>query len=62
MRNKKDMHDETDYFLFNNPKLGGFYLHPKICKRLYNVAGRPVISKSGYYTEKYELFLNIISS
>ena len=50
--------DETlDYFLVNNPKLGRFYLLPKIHKRLHNVPGRPVISNSGYYTENMSAFL-----
>ena len=39
------------------PKLGRFYLLPKIHKRLHNVPGRPVISNSGYYTENMSAFL-----
>ena len=47
VRNRKDISDETlDYFLVNNPKLGRFYLLPKIHKRLHNVPRRPVISNS----------------
>ena len=42
----------------NNPKLGRFYLLPKIHKRLHNVPGRPVISSSGYYTENISSFLD----
>ena len=58
MRNRKDISDKTlDYFLVNNPKLGRFYLLPKIHKRLNNVPGRPVISNSGYYTENISAFL-----
>ena len=58
VRNRKDISDETlDYFLVNNPKLGRFYLLPKIYKRLHNVPGRPVISNSGYYTENMSAFL-----
>ena len=58
VRNRKDISDETlDYFLVNNPKLGRFYLLPKIHKRLHNVPGRPVISNSGYYTENMSAFL-----
>ena len=54
---RKDISDETlDYFLINNPKLGRFYLLPKIHKRLYNVPERPVISNSGYYTENILAF------
>ena len=58
VRDRKDISDETlDYFLVNNPKLGRFYLLPKMHKRLYNVPGRPVISNSGYYTENISAFL-----
>ena len=46
-----------DYFLVHNPKLGRFYLLPKIYKRLQNVPGRLVISNSGYYTENISAFL-----
>ena len=52
VRDRRDISDNTlDYFLVNNPKLGRFYLLPKIYKRLQNVPGRPVISNSGYHTE-----------
>ena len=55
--NRKDISDETlDYFLVNNPKLGRFYLLPKIYQSLHNVSGRPVISNSGYYTENMSAF------
>ena len=55
---RKDISDETlDYFLISNPKLGRFYLLPKIHKRLCNVPERPVISNSGYYTENISAFL-----
>ena len=51
MRNRKDISDETlDYFLVNNPKLGRFFILPKIHKSPHNVPSRPVISNSGYYT------------
>ena len=57
MRDRKDISDETlDYFLANNPKLGRFYLLPKIHKWLYNAPGRSVISNSGYYTENISAF------
>ena len=56
--NRDDINDETlDYFLVNKPKLGRFYLLPKIHKRLLNVPGRPVIFNSSYFTENYFLFL-----
>ena len=41
----------------NKPKLGRFYLLPKIHKRLHNVPGRPVISNSGFFTENISAFL-----
>ena len=58
VRDRRDISGNTlDYFLVNNPKLGRFYLLPKIHKRLQNVPGRPVISISGYYTENISVFL-----
>ena len=58
IRNRRDISDETlDYFLVNNPKLGRFYLLPKIHKRLHNVPGRPIISNSGFYTENISAFV-----
>ena len=42
----------------NDPKLGRFYLLPKIHKRLLNVPGRPVISNSSYFTENISSFLD----
>ena len=58
VRDRRDISDSTlDYFLVNNPKLGRFYLLPKIHKRLRNVPVRPVISNSGYYTENILAFL-----
>ena len=54
-----DISRETlDYFLINNPKLGRFYLLPKIHKRLHSVPGRPVISNSSFYTENISSFLD----
>ena len=51
----RDISDNTlDYFLVNNPKLEKFYLVPKIHKRLQTI---PIISNSGYYTEKISAFL-----
>ena len=59
IRNRGDISDKTlDYFLLNNPKLGRFYLLPKIHKRLHNVPGRPVISNSSYFTENISFFLD----
>ena len=50
--NRGDISREIlDYFLVNNPKLGRFYLLPKIHKRLFNVPGRPVISNSSFFTD-----------
>ena len=58
VRKRGDISDKTlDYFLVNNPKLGRFYLLPKIHKRLHNVPGRFVISNSSYYTENISSFV-----
>ena len=51
----KDLHA---YLLVNNPRLGRFYLLPKIHKRLFSVPGRPVISNCGYSTENLSSFLD----
>ena len=57
VRDRRDISDNTlDYFLVNNPKLGRFYLLPKIHKRLQDVPRRPVISNSGDYTENMSAF------
>ena len=59
INDRGDISQETlDYFLVNNPKLGRFYLLPKIHKRLYDVPGRPVISNSSFYTENISAFLD----
>ena len=51
VKNRGDIPNETfEYFFINKPKLGRFYLLPKIHKRLLNVQGRPVISSSGFFT------------
>ena len=58
LKNRGDISHETiDYFSVNNPKLGRFYLHPKIHKRLHDVPGRPIISNSGFYTENISSFI-----
>ena len=38
------------------PKFAGFYLLPKIHKRLHDVPGRPDISNCGYYSENISSF------
>ena len=50
--------DTIKYFKVNDPRLGRFYLLPKIHKRLYDVPGRPVISNCSYYTENISSFLD----
>ena len=50
--------DNLHYFIMKDPKFARFYLLAKIHKRLHNVSGRPVISNSGYYTEKISSFLD----
>ena len=46
------------YLTVCKPKLGRFYLLPKIHKRLENVPGRPVISNCGTATERISEFLD----
>ena len=59
IRERGDMDEKTlEYFLVNDPKLGRFYLLPKIHKRLNGVPGRPIISNSGYFTENISEFLD----
>ena len=59
IRERADMDEKTlEYFFVNDPKLGRFYLLPKIHKRLNGVPGRPVISNSGYLTENNSEFLD----
>ena len=58
VRKRGDISDSTlDYFLVNNPKLGRFYLLPKIHKRLHDIPGRPVLYNSSYYTENISSFI-----
>ena len=58
VKKRGDIPNETlEYFFINKPKLGRFYLLPKIQKRLHNVPGRPVISNSGFFTENISAFL-----
>ena len=47
-----------NYFLVKYPKLARFYFLPKIHMCLHNVAGRPVISNCGFYTENISSFLD----
>ena len=59
IKDRREISQKTlDYFMVNNPKLGRFYLLPKIHKRLENVPGRPVISNSGYFTENISSFVD----
>ena len=59
IKSRMEIPSETlDFFQVKNPKLGRFYLLPKIHKRLYKVPGRPVISNSGYYTENISSFVD----
>ena len=46
------------YLVVSKPRLGKFYLLPKIHKRLENVPGRPVISNCGTATERISEFLD----
>lgn len=50
VRDRRDVSDNTlDYFLVNNPKLGRFYLLPKMHKNVYPI--------SGYYKGNISAFL-----
>ena len=58
VKNRGDIPSETlEYFVINKPKLGRFYLLPKIHKRLHNVPSRPVISNNGFFYRKHFSFL-----
>ena len=48
----------VEYLVVSRPRLGHFYLLPKIHKRLENVPGRPVISNCGTATETISEFLD----
>ena len=50
--------DTLNFLEPDDPKLGRFYLLPKIHKRFFRVPGRPIISNSGYYTENISAFLD----
>ena len=52
--------DQTtlDYLRVNNPRLGRFYLLPKIHKRLSSVPSTPVISNCGFFTENISAYLD----
>ena len=59
INDRGDLEDTImQYFVVENPKLGRFYLLPKIHKRMQNVPGRPVISNSGYFTENISAFFD----
>ena len=60
IKERGDIDDSTlDYLMVNNPKLGRFYLLPKIHKRLNSVPGRPVISNCGFLRRIFRNFLII---
>ena len=48
----------VEYLVVPRPRLGCFYLLPKIYKRLENVPGRPVISNCGTSTGRVSEFLD----
>ena len=58
LRNWGDIsHESLHYFSVNSPKLGRFYLLPKIHKQLHDMPGRPVIWNSGFYLENISSFI-----
>ena len=59
IRERRELPLETmEYFTVKRPKLGRFYLLPKIHKRMDSIPGRPVISNNGYSTENISAFLD----
>ena len=59
VRGRNDIDDKTlQYLMVNDPRLGRFYLLPKIQKRLFSVPGRPVISNCAYITKNIFSFLD----
>ena len=57
LRNRGDISHETlDYFSVSNPKLGRFYLLPRIHKWLHDVSGEPFISNSEFYRKYFFLY------
>ena len=59
IRKRRDLkRDNLDYFIMKDLKFARSYILPQIHKRLHNFPGRPVISNSGYYTEKISSFLD----
>ena len=58
IKNRMEIPLETiEFFNMKYPRLGRFYLLPKIHKRLHNVPGRPVISNCSYYTENISAYV-----
>ena len=51
-------HETLQFLKPEEPRLGRHCLPPKIHKRFYRVAGRPIISNSGYITENISAFLD----
>ena len=59
LKRKGEIDEKMREFLsVTEPRLGRFYLLPKVHKRLTNVPGRPVISNCGYLTENISSFLD----
>ena len=59
IRDRGDIDEKTlEYLMVNSPRLGRFYLLPKIHKRLNSIPGRPVISDCGFFTENISEFLD----
>ena len=59
IRKREDISSNIlDYFNVKNPKFGRFYLLPKIHNWMYDIPGRPEISKCSFYTENIPAFLD----
>ena len=58
VKNGGDIPNETlEYLFISKPKLGRFYLLPKIHELLHNVPDKTVISNSGFFAENNSTFL-----
>ena len=58
MFNQKEIKNKVRVYLIEKPRLGRFYLLPKIHKRTSNVPGHPMISNNGTATENISAFLD----
>ena len=58
MFNQKEINNKVRVYLIEKPRVGRFYLLPKIHKRASNVPGHPMISNNGTAMENISAFLD----